>query len=201
MTAQLNPGLAVLLCAVVAVPLANTAAYVPQIPESQKDSSLANLWRHAIEQQGPATERVEGPKTFLEPVFIEVINWVPQDSAHPLYASEYIDLLREILLDYMVDEVVKPDDPRMSQPSGLQVKNRNGKTITFKLVSGEITVNGVKVVDNSVNNDGTYSYILDESLFSHRQKVGDAWEKYIKTVPVYDPFGVLISDPSVPAEE
>ncbi|XP_045120453.1 uncharacterized protein LOC123509903 [Portunus trituberculatus] len=188
MTTQLNPGLAVLLCVVVAVPLANTAAYVPQIPESQKDSPLADLWRHAIKQQGPATECVEVPKTFISPSLGEVINWVPQDTAHPLYASEYFDLLREILLDYMVDEVVKPDDPRMSQPSGLQVKNRNGKTIIFKLVSREITTNGVKVGINSVNNDGSYSYILYRSLFRHREKVKKAWEEYNTKNPI-NPVG------------
>ena len=64
------------------------------------------------------------------------MNWVPADSTDPLVIDKYFNLLRELLLDYMVDEVVKPDDPKMSQPSGLQVTNRNGKTITFKQASG-----------------------------------------------------------------
>ncbi|KAK8394810.1 hypothetical protein O3P69_005940 [Scylla paramamosain] len=206
MMAQLNPGLAVLLCVVVAAPLTTaTSEFVPQIPASQEESPLANLWKHALKEQGAATptERDDqGPKTFIAPDYGVVINWVPQDSAHPLYAPQYINLLREILLDYMVQVVVKPDDPRMSQPNGLQVINRNGRTITFKrVVSGDITVNGKKVVKSTAHKDGTFSYILDKSLFGHRETVHEVWQKYIETVPVYDPFRTLIAGPRAPPPE
>ena len=74
----------------------------------------------------------------MSPDYVEVTNWVPQDTAHPLYVPEHADLLREILFDYMIQEEVKPDDPRMSQPNGLQVTNLNGKTLNFtRDASGE----------------------------------------------------------------
>ena len=59
------------------------------------------------------------------------MNWVPQDSSHPLLVPENADFLREVLFDYMVEGEVNPDDPRMSEPEGLRVHNLNGKTLTF----------------------------------------------------------------------
>ena len=57
----------------------------------------------------------------------------------------------------------------------------------------EMTVNGVKVSSSKANEDGTYSYILEDSLFDHGTAVNVAWEENLKTAPIYDPFGTLIS--------
>ena len=56
-----------------------------------------------------------------------------------------------------------------------------------------MTVNGVKVSSSEANKDGTYSYILEKSLFDHPKKVHDAWEENLDTALIYDPFGILIS--------
>ncbi|KAG0711958.1 hypothetical protein GWK47_019434 [Chionoecetes opilio] len=167
---------------------------LPSIPASQASSPLANLWEQGLKNQEDSGIQVirsdePVPKTFVAPNFGEVTNWVPQDSAHPLYSSRYADLLREILLDYMTEEEVKPDDPRLSQPNGLEVTNLNGKPLTFTRDAAGINVNGVTVRQSKANQDGTASYILTESLFGHREKVHDVWREYVKTVPAYDPFG------------
>ena len=47
-----------------------------------------------------------------------------------------------------------------------------------------MTVNGVKVSSSEANKDGTYSYILEKSLFDHPKKVDDALDEYLKKHPV-----------------
>ncbi|MPC66879.1 hypothetical protein E2C01_061034 [Portunus trituberculatus] len=134
-----NPGVAVWPCVVVLAALTTGAMsqrLLPSLLASQEDSPLANLWRHGLRNQknsnGEALRSDKpAPKTYLAPPYGEVMNWVPQDSAHPLYVPENANFLREILFDNMVEGEVNPDDPRMSEREGLQVHNLNGKTLTF----------------------------------------------------------------------
>ncbi|XP_050735134.1 uncharacterized protein LOC127007807 [Eriocheir sinensis] len=187
---QLKTGAAVWLRVVVAAAFVASAMSqtvdlaVPSIPASQEDSSLANLWRQALRKQ-TGVELSDEPtvKTYLAPSYGEVVNWVPQGSAHPLYVAEYQPLLREILRDYMVAEKVLPDDQRMTQPNGLTVTNLNGKSVTFKKTATGITVNDIPVEESKVNADGTVSYLLAASLFGHREQVNTAWEENKKKNP------------------
>lgn len=57
---------------------------------------------------------------------------VPQDGGHPLYHPKYADLRTEFLKDYLLQDAVNPEDPKMSEPQGLTVNNLNGKQVTFK---------------------------------------------------------------------
>lgn len=61
-----------------------------------------------------------------------MMNLVPQDAAHPLYSNKYTDLRTEFLLDYMLEDAVSPDDPKMAEADGLTVTNLFGKSITFR---------------------------------------------------------------------
>ncbi|XP_063879012.1 uncharacterized protein LOC135110532 isoform X1 [Scylla paramamosain] len=193
-----NPGVAVWRCVVILAVLMTAAMsqrnLLPALPASQDDSSLANLWRHGLRNQrdsnGEALRSDDpAPKTYLTPPHGEVMNWVPQDSAHPLYVPENANFLREILFDNMVQVEVKPDDPRMSEPKGLQVTNLNGKTLTFTRDASGVQVEGIPVTDSKINEDGTVSFTLQESLFGHRERVRDAWEKMPKPSARFGPFG------------
>ncbi|XP_050735133.1 uncharacterized protein LOC127007806 [Eriocheir sinensis] len=194
---QLKTGAAVWLRVVVAAAFVASAMsqtvdlVVPSIPANQEDSPLANLWNQALRKQTGVVRSDEPTvKTYLAPNYVEVINWVPQDSAHPLYVADYQPLLREILRDYMVAAEVLPDDQRMTQPNGLTVTNLNGKKVTFKNTATGITVNNIPVEESKVNADGTVNYVLAESLFGHRERVNTAWEENNKKNPTrFGPLG------------
>lgn len=193
-----NPGVAVWRCVVVLAAFTAAAmsqrSLLPSLPTSQEDHSLANLWRHGLRNQKDSSGKTvisddPASKTYLVPPHGEVMNWVPQDSAHPLYVPENANFLREVLFDYMVQEEVKPDDPRMSEPGGLKVVNLNGKTLTFTRDASGVQVEGVPVTDSKINEDGTVSFMLQESLFGHRDRVREAWEKMPKPSARFGPFG------------
>lgn len=74
-----------------------------------------------------------GPKTVLSPDFLTWVNVVPQDVAHPLYVNspENVALRTQFLLDYLVQDAVSAQDPRLTQPQGLTVTNLGGRDLTF----------------------------------------------------------------------
>ncbi|XP_063879014.1 uncharacterized protein LOC135110533 [Scylla paramamosain] len=163
--AHFRLGAAVWLCVVAVVPFATTSfthttGIVPAIPQSQEQSPLIELWRTALKYQ----ETKIGPKTFLAPRPSVFKNWVPPE----LFQHRNAHILREVLMDYMVEERVSANDKRMREPNGLRVINLNGKPLVFRRNGATITVNGVQVVSAISNKDHTVSYYLQGDLFGHR---------------------------------
>lgn len=180
---------------------------VPSIPNNVNRgvTSTYNIWEHALRQQknaqGQAVLRNNVDiRTLLSPNSMLMVNLVPMDAPHPLYSDDYKDLRTEFLLDYMIQESVSPEDPRMTQPEGLSVNNLNGKSITFKKnPQGKITVEGIDVVKTEMLSDGVNVYTLSNLLFSHQERVNNAFKQLSsQSSSIFGPFGEPIGLPPHP---
>ncbi|XP_047483842.1 uncharacterized protein LOC125035460 isoform X2 [Penaeus chinensis] len=164
---------------------------VPRIPQEVDEgeySSLLNLWRLALSEQGEEAALRDGrePQTILSPDFVVMVNLVPQDAPHPLYdsAPENVALRLELLLDYLILERVSAQDPRMTQPEGLTVTNLAGKEVTFRVNSeGNMTVNGVEVEAAEELQEGAAVFTLADVLFRHRELVEEAFVELLREFP------------------
>lgn len=78
-----------------------------------------------------------GPKTVLSPDYLKLVTLVPNDAPHPLYddSPQNSELREQFLLDYLVQDPVSAQDPRLTQPQGLTVSNMGGRDLTFKMDS------------------------------------------------------------------
>ena len=78
--------------------------------------------------------RPEKPSTIVAPHEMEMMNLVPQDSAHPLYRDSppCRKMRHNFLLDSMVIENVKLSNTKMKENSGLSVSNMNDQELVFK---------------------------------------------------------------------
>ncbi|ROT85118.1 hypothetical protein C7M84_021266 [Penaeus vannamei] len=75
---------------------------VPPVPRGAEGTSIYNIWNHH-NGRVPAVERSEsGVGTILSPEYFKVVNLVPQDAPHPLYADS--SLRTRFLADHMLFE-------------------------------------------------------------------------------------------------
>ncbi|XP_042881273.1 uncharacterized protein LOC122258959 isoform X4 [Penaeus japonicus] len=187
---------------------ATTMPLVPSLPKAVEDEgvSLVNIWNHALRNQkdesgSPLVRSEPGPKTILAPDPFRMMNLVPQDAAHPLYSNKYTDLRTEFLLDYMLEDAVSPDDPKMAEADGLTVTNLFGKSITFrKDAEGKLSVEGQSVEEKKQLPEGIMVYQLSGFLFDHRERVRVAFEALQKETPRYGPMGRPLNMPMPPMQ-
>lgn len=196
------PLLVVVVAVATTMSATGQAILVPSLPGTITidSSSLYNLWTHALRYQKdgqgqPVYPDEPDPQTILSPVAYRMINLAPQDSPHPLYSNEFIDLRTEFLRDYMIQEHVSPDDARMLESEGLTVKNLNGKPLTFKKdAEGKISVEGIEIEEFKTLQDGLITYTLSDFLFNHQERADEARKHLLKNRK-YDSFGRRIGMP------
>ncbi|XP_045625557.2 titin homolog isoform X2 [Procambarus clarkii] len=160
---------------------------VPPMPATleSRTSSLYNLWRHTLRNQGSAVATNDStvPGTVVSPGHGVMVTLIPQDAPNPLYDnSDRNSALRaRFLLDYFVHDPIRANDPRLAQPDGLTVTNLAGKTLTFKRdADGKMTVNGISATQVEQLPDGTVVYTVDDFLFDHRALVEDAFKQLLR---------------------
>lgn len=149
---------------------------VPPVPRGAEGTSIYNIWNHH-NGRVPAVERSEsGVGTILSPEYFKVVNLVPQDAPHPLYADS--SLRTRFLADHMLFETVDPDDQRLLTPSGLQTLTIGDSPITFKKDSnGHTKVNGVLVDRVEKLPSGIVVYHISDILYNYAQKVDAEFKK------------------------
>ncbi|KAK7077248.1 hypothetical protein SK128_015404 [Halocaridina rubra] len=153
---------------------------VPNIPDvvvETNGSSLHYLWQYALNAQnvpGDAT-----PVTVLYPNDSLLVKLLPPGVLQPLYddSLEHSTFRTEFLLDYLVQEPVSFEDPKMSLPDGMAVENFNGKELIFRKDSeGSVTVNGVAVKRKEFLNNEIWTYSLLDFLFDHHVRLIEAYD-------------------------
>lgn len=161
--------------------LSEVVVPVPHIPESMTDTDMSfwYLWGMALKDDDSLERSHIKPSTVLTPHDDVMFHLVPLDASHPLYddSEDNVKLRKEFILDYLVLQPVDEQDSRMMEPEGLTVRNFNDKALTFKRLDNEtISVNDAFVEEVMALDDGTVIFILDDFLFDHEHKVGEAFE-------------------------
>ncbi|KAK3881267.1 hypothetical protein Pcinc_014287 [Petrolisthes cinctipes] len=165
---------------------------IPEIPRAvlqSEGSTLINIWHQALRDQGfsDTLKPQKDIKTVLSPahnaMLVLTSTFNPQ-LPHPLYnqSPATVALRTEVLLDYLVDEAIHPNDPRMKEQNGITVTNLAGHKLTFKMdEQGGITVNNTPVTRVTHLSDGTHTYTLSHFLFTHTHRLMEAAPRLHRT--------------------
>ncbi|KAK7077246.1 hypothetical protein SK128_015402 [Halocaridina rubra] len=164
------------------------APSVPEAIKSEDHLSLLRLWQRVLEEQQEMSVPVNHvlPRTVLSPKSLIVMNLLSVESFGSLSSDmEYIALRREVLLDYLIPQVLDSQDERMDTPDGFKVENFNGRTLHFKgrfdlgprKLNTRLWVNGEEVTRVKSLEDGTQLFALDDMLFDHKKRIADVFIK------------------------
>ncbi|KAK4301914.1 hypothetical protein Pmani_025965, partial [Petrolisthes manimaculis] len=166
-----------------------TIPEIPRVVLESEASALITIWHQALRDQGfSGTLRPQKEiQTVLSPSYNAMLaltsTFNPQ-LPHPLYnpSPATVALRTEVLLDYLMDETVSPNDPRMKEHNGITVTNLAGHKLTFKMdQNGGITVNKIPVTRVTHLSDGTHTYTLSQFLFTHTHRLMEAAHRLHRT--------------------
>ncbi|XP_018015376.1 uncharacterized protein LOC108672246 [Hyalella azteca] len=163
---------------------AAAAVQLPPLPQALQQTpppaaeQFLDLWhRSMVEQQriNFTMDNQEAPKTIISPSNHVVTNFAPQDVPSPLYSLQgrFVELKTKLVRDYLVADLVEPEDKNLLNPDGFAVRNLNNKTIVFeKNATGTVTINDFPVV-NMISVEDAQIYVIDGALFDHMEQVAE----------------------------
>ncbi|KAG7156458.1 hypothetical protein Hamer_G020770, partial [Homarus americanus] len=156
------------------------AATLPDPPQALEETHvpIIDIWLLGLEHQnnsGLPNEQVV--RTVLTPDDSVMISLGMKNASHPLHddSAENVALLKQFLLDYLLQDPVSAQNSQINLPEGLTVTNIAGKNLIFKSdINGNLTINNVAVLSMEELSDGTAVFTLADMLFDHRAKIAEA---------------------------